>query len=192
MIRSGCTGLLNRPLRILRLYGKAVERKTHPGPYADENLFVLQKSMDYKCPPEYSQYALHHLIRIVSPCIVKADDAFKEMHKNNKTPLSKDIMEYNNLVHAAELKVLKGATTEGDVVLGEGLDSQILQPFDIVLCTCNEAASFRVQRSLRPAQCIIDEAGMATEPESMPPIQLSDHVVLIGDHKQLQPVIESR
>ena len=192
MISSGCTGLLNRPLRILRLYGKAVERKTHPGPYADENLFVLQKSMDYKCPPEYSQYALHYVIRRFSPDLVAVDNVYREMHLNNKTPLSKDIMEYNNLVHAAELKVLKGVATGSDVVLSDKLDPEILQPYDIVLCTCNEAASFRVQKSLRPAQCIIDEAGMATEPESMPPIQLSDHVVLIGDHKQLQPVIESR
>jgi len=29
---------------------------------------------------------------------------------------------------------------------------------------------------------------MATEPEAMIPIQLADHVILIGDHQQLQVI----
>jgi exoribonuclease R len=187
MIQSGCTGGLKRPLRILRLYGKAVERKTHPGPYADENLFELQKSMDYTCPPEYSQYALHDIIRRNNPKLVAADQVFRDMHNNNRTPVSQDIIAYDKLVHAAELRVLNQALFKG-----EGSEAETYSPVDIVLCTCNEAASFRVRKTLRPFQCIIDEAGMVTEPESMPPIQLTEHVVLIGDHQQLQPVIQSR
>lgn len=39
--------------------------------------------------------------------------------------------------------------------------------------------------------CIIDECGMCMEPESLIPIVSSgvEHVVLIGDHKQLQPIV---
>ena len=33
---------------------------------------------------------------------------------------------------------------------------------------------------------------MATEPECMVPIRRADHVVLIGDHNQLQPVLGNR
>jgi len=56
-----------------------------------------------------------------------------------------------------------------------------------VLCTCNEASSSRVIRNVAPVQVIIDEAAMATEPESMVPIKLaSERVTLIGDHMQLQ------
>ena len=33
---------------------------------------------------------------------------------------------------------------------------------------------------------------MATEPECMVPIRLAEHVVLIGDHNQLQPVLSNR
>ena len=40
------------------------------------------------------------------------------------------------------------------------------------------------------AQCIIDECGMATEPETIAAASISDHIVLIGDHKQLQPVVK--
>ena len=57
----------------------------------------------------------------------------------------------------------------------------------LVLCTCNEANSSRVMQNIAPVQVIIDEAAMATEPESMAAIKLaSEHVTLIGDHMQLQ------
>jgi len=42
-----------------------------------------------------------------------------------------------------------------------------------------------------PTHLIIDEAAMATEPEAMIPIQLADHVTLIGDHMQLQVITTS-
>ena len=55
-----------------------------------------------------------------------------------------------------------------------------------VFCTCNEACSVRVVENIEPTHLIIDEAAMTTEPEAMIPIQLADHVTLIGDHMQLQ------
>ena len=60
-----------------------------------------------------------------------------------------------------------------------------------VFCTCNEASSVRVVENTKPTHLIIDEAAMATEPEAMIPIQLADHVTLIGDHQQLQVIIMS-
>lgn len=56
-----------------------------------------------------------------------------------------------------------------------------------MLCTCNEASSSRVTKNIAAVQVIIDEAAMATEPESMVPIKLAmEQVTLIGDHMQLQ------
>ncbi len=63
------------------------------------------------------------------------------------------------------------------------------EKFDVVFCTCNEAAGARVRKCLTASQCIIDECGMAYEPETIVPLGLCEHAVLIGDHKQLQPVI---
>jgi len=37
-----------------------------------------------------------------------------------------------------------------------------------------------VADNIKPTHLIIDEAAMATEPEAMIPIQLADHVTLIG------------
>ena len=43
-------------------------------------------------------------------------------------------------------------------------------------------------------QCIVDECGMCLELESLVPIigSKARQVVLIGDHKQLQPIIQDR
>ena len=55
-----------------------------------------------------------------------------------------------------------------------------------MFCTCSEACSVRVVDNIEPTHLIIDEAAMATEPEAMIPIKLTNHVTLIGDHMQLQ------
>ena len=165
---------LERPVRILRLYSKAVERKSYPGPFADKKVFPHEDT-DHKCPTEFHCYALHHIIRQnPSSKLIKLENRFKKMHSRGLTPAPKAVVEYRKLLYRAELHALMNKS------------------YDIVMCTCNEAASHRVMGTIRPAQCIIDEAAMATEPETMIPINLSDHVVLIGDHKQLQPVIMCR
>ena len=43
-------------------------------------------------------------------------------------------------------------------------------------------------------QCIVDECGMCMEPETLIPIVNSKapQVVLIGDHKQLQPIVTNK
>ena len=67
----------------------------------------------------------------------------------------------------------------------------IKEKYDIILCTCNETCSSRFSHLKgHVAQCIVDECGMATEPETIAAVSFSDHVVLIGDHMQLQPVIK--
>ena len=55
-----------------------------------------------------------------------------------------------------------------------------------MFCTCIEACSVRVVDNIEHIKLIIDDAAMATEPEAMIPIQLADHVTLIGDHMQLE------
>ena len=113
------------------------------------------------------------MVRRFDSEIEKMDRQFEKLHKQSKIPSIAMRRRYRSKVHNAELAVLKSG-------------------FDIVLCTCNEASSHRLTRSLRPVYCIVDECAMCTEPESMVPIQRAEHVVLIGDHQQLRPVIKSR
>ena len=62
----------------------------------------------------------------------------------------------------------------------------------IILCTCTTAGGLRIATWCdNIIQCIVDESGMCMEPETLIPIASSkaSQVVLIGDHKQLQPVV---
>ena len=67
-----------------------------------------------------------------------------------------------------------------------------MQNFGIVLCTCNETCGYRFRSNIAPVQCIIDEAGMTTEPEAIVALSQAEQAVLIGDHMQLQPVVQCR
>ena len=82
-------------------------------------------------------------------------------------------LRYKGMVHFIERKVLQSS-------------------YDIILCTCNETCSRRFLTCLngKIAQSIVDECGMAHEPETLAAISLAEHAVLIGDHKQLQPVVK--
>ena len=106
-------------------------------------------------------------------------------------PSSSEKRRYNDIIKKAEEEMIRA----GDYDIGK---PQIMQlAFCVliysyvyiiltVLCTCNEACSVRIVDNIEPTHLIIDEAAMATEPEAMIPIQLADHVTLIGDHMQLQ------
>ena len=164
-------------MRILRIYSSAVERKDFPGPKHQ----TQQSLPDNACPEWAKQHSLHYLIR-ESGNIQKEFIALRElekkledMAKKNKIASGKLCSEYRRVLNSAEEKYLAN------------------QKFDIIFSTCNEASGGRMKRHwkvLTPRQCIIDECGMAYEPETIVPIGLCEHAVLIGDHQQLQPVIE--
>jgi len=159
-------------LNIIRVFSKAVQRKDFPGPKLNLDVFPLENAAA-ECEGKHRQYSLHHIVRRNEPQIVHMEEEFEKLHRKGKLPSHDDFQCYQEMVSEEEMKVLKG-----DV--------------DIVLCTCNEAASRRITESLKPVYCIVDECAMATEPECMVPICRAEHVVLIGDHQQLQPVIQYR
>ncbi|CAG2250000.1 unnamed protein product [Mytilus edulis] len=70
-----------------------------------------------------------------------------------------------------------------------------VQHHDVIFCTTAMATNPKLLRGARGCifQIIIDECGMCTEPESMAAIiaTRAEQVVLIGDHKQLRPIVKS-
>ncbi|RXK38247.1 hypothetical protein M231_04419 [Tremella mesenterica] len=67
----------------------------------------------------------------------------------------------------------------------------VLADADVICATCLSAASFRLHQIDFP-MVFLDEASMATEPLSLVPLMKgSSNVAIIGDHKQLPPVIVS-
>ena len=162
-------------LKILRVFSKTIEQEKYPGPKLHNAVFrkyTKSGSLDSKCEPRHRPYALHERIRRVNPQIAEMDAHFQQLHKEAKVASQAKRKEYYKLMSAVEGRVLR-------------------ENIDIVLCTCNEASGSRIRKTLKPAYCIIDESAMSTEPESMVPIQRADHVVLIGDHQQLRPVIKN-
>ena len=160
----------NVTLRILRIYSSAIERKDFPDPNDDNR----RHRPDTNCPKWARPYALHHLVR--------QKDCFKEL-----TDLEKKIAEIKKSRGKPNGRVCIKHKRSLAKAMSEFLSSE---KFDVIFCTCNEAAGQRVRSNLRPRQCIIDECGMAYEPETIVPIGLCEHAVLIGDHMQLQPVID--
>ena len=159
-------------VRIIRVFSSSVEKRDYPGPELDQDVFVPVNA-SAQCEKQHEKYSLHHMVRRRDRRIVEVEERFKSLHKQNKIASFNDIIEYRKLISEAEQKVLTNGV-------------------NIVLCTCNEAGSRRLTSAVQPKYCIIDECAMATEPECMVPIRRAEHVVLIGDHQQLQPVIQCK
>ncbi len=160
-------------LKILRIYSSAVEKKDYPG----AKLETHHQRSNAICPDWAKPYALHHMIRQAeSGGLVHLEEKLREMRENGQIPSGKLCNDYRAALRKAEEKFFQD------------------KRFDVVFCTCNEASGARVRKNVSPrlCQCIIDECGMANEPETIVTIGLCEHAVLIGDHKQLQPVIDYR
>ena len=158
-------------LRILRMYGKTIETLYYEGPYYDPDLFV--KRDKYVIREDLRQYALHERVHSRDD-IKELDEKFAKMRKGDLIPTAEERFRYRDRIRQAEEEVIKK------------------EQFDIVLCTCNETCGYRFRSNIAPVQCIIDEAGMTTEPEAIAALSQAEQAVLIGDHMQLQPVVKNR
>eukprot|EP00347_Sterkiella_histriomuscorum_P011740 403371285 len=70
-------------------------------------------------------------------------------------------------------------------------EKRIIDQTPIIITTCNSACEHRL-KDKKFRKVIIDEAAQATEVETLIPLINAKQVVLIGDHKQLGPVIDTR
>ena len=131
------------------------------------------------CPDWAKPFALHHMIRDL--------DKYKDISELcNFSDVEKKVNQLKS-----DKKIPTGSLCQMYRKQLKDAEEAFLEKnkFDVIFCTCNEASSLRV-KELSPRQCIIDEGGMAYEPETIVPLSLCEHAVLIGDHKQLQPVID--
>ena len=165
----------DQQITFLRIYGRIVENNDYPALPQGH----LSKASNYQCPDWGKPFILHHLIRdgkstdeAIKEFIV-IDKEMNQIRQTSSIPSAQFCSAYRHAQEKAEKSVLK-------------------RGYDVVLCTCNEVSGVRLRSVGKPSQCIIDEAGMASEPETIMPINHCEHVVLIGDHNQLQPVIMYR
>ncbi|XP_061168140.1 helicase with zinc finger domain 2-like [Saccostrea echinata] len=162
---------------IIRLYGNSLENKVFPTP---GKFFSKRTSTKESRPdPELEDISLHNLIRLndkpLSDEIHRYDEIFRKYTKGEYEPTLEDLKMYRHLINEATQREIK--------------------QHQVVFCTTAVAISPRFIKALTGniQQLIIDEAGMCTEPESIAAIiaTKAKQVVLIGDHKQLRPVLKS-
>lgn len=76
------------------------------------------------------------------------------------------------------------------VTQGDGLLQESIADSTLVGATCLGIASLGPDVEINFDWVIVDEAGKATPPEILVPICLGRKIVLVGDHKQLPPVVD--
>ena len=203
---------LCKQLRIIRLYGTTHERVDFPDPCDDLRMQSAHKTkpedhpkpdvnvelsedkrkdVEGRCLPELKEDALHFKIRQENSEIETMRLEYKNLIENeNIIPSLLERNRYNERNHNP-YNLLSICRYKEAIKRAE---KKLLQrQYDVILCTCNETCSGRLLKLAgdgRIAQCIVDECGMANEPETIAAASLCDHVVLIGDHKQLQPIIK--
>ncbi|NWT03462.1 HELZ2 Helicase, partial [Mionectes macconnelli] len=159
-------------LKPLRVYGEAIE--TMEFPYPGSNRQLSRKSLrDTKPKRELSEIILHHRIR------------------RPPSPFWQEICHFDTRMRNGE-QITEEETQQYKEWLSHGRTYQ-LQCHDIILCTCS-ASSANMLEQLNVRQIIIDECAMSTEPETLIPLvshRYAEKVVLLGDHKQLRPVVNN-
>ncbi|KAL0592100.1 hypothetical protein ABG067_000753 [Albugo candida] len=115
------------------------------------------------------------------------------LHTMVKLLTSPDKAELRKLM---QLKTDQGELSSQDEKKFKSLKRQaereILQAADVICTTCVGAGDPRLS-NFRFRQVLIDEATQATEPECLIPIvQGAKHVVMVGDHCQLGPVVMNK
>ncbi|CAC5367079.1 unnamed protein product [Mytilus coruscus] len=179
--------------KIVRMYASAYEYLDFPVP---GRAIISSRSMRSAQSDQLLNekgVVLHHIIRSdgkphakliqefdakfhADNLIIKENEKLPHEQRKPVNTKLQDIYEYKHLLHTATV---------------EELDN-----YDVIFCTTSLAGNPRLLTATKDqvAQVIIDECGMCSEPESMVPI-IATHatqVVLIGDHKQLRPIIISR
>ena len=171
--------------KILRIYSRRIEIEDYDYPlprhikrHKKKHLRGEQESYDSRCPDWAKPYALHHMIRQSdrkeSIVLRELEETIEVMSKKGEIANGMLCNKYRRAKREAKERFFSE------------------EKFDVIFCTCNEIPGAHVLKQLSLHQCIIDECGMAYEPETIIPISLCEHTVLIGDHMQLQPVIDYR
>jgi regulator of nonsense transcripts 1 len=102
----------------------------------------------------------------------------------------------SELMKLAQLKIEAGELASQDEKkfkqLTKAAEREILNNADVVCCTCVGAGDPRLSK-MKFRNVLIDESTQSAEPECMIPLVLGcKQLVLVGDHKQLGPVIMNK
>ena len=174
----------------MRVYGTIIEDKKFPGLNTISSLakriVSFKNDEDFSTvPKELEKHSLH----------------FKIRQEGSELAQVEEFRGYENWLLNAQLNVLQEEDNYEELekirrqytARKKAAEIAVLKKVQVIFCTCSETGSPRVRESIKQAeQCIIDECGMCIEPETLLPMMLSKKIILVGDHKQLQPVVLSK
>lgn len=150
------------------------------------NLLSLFSGSDSKIPERED---FNNFVKFISKDYQRLQDIFRQKHFNlydGLKDLGKEDLE--------EIKIQLDAWLEHE---GEILDL-LVKPIvytdaNVVFATCIgiKGDDFFKDTQFKFDTVIIDEAGKANITETLVPMELGKKVILVGDHKQLQPYIDS-
>lgn len=110
-----------------------------------------------------------------------------ELVKTTKNPLREKLKQFYDLIES-----YGSLTTEQEtkfIALKQKIERAILSKADVICTTCTTSFDKRL-RDFQFETVLIDEATQACEPECiLPMLKGTKHVILVGDHCQLGPVI---
>ncbi|CAC5384453.1 unnamed protein product [Mytilus coruscus] len=158
--------------KMVRWYGSSIEDDAFPIPgKTQKSRGEISKADEY-----LREVSMHMLIRQPKKPYQKEIAAFDRKFKTNPDRVDfNDVIKYKRIISKAVNEEIKH--------------------HDVIFCTTAMATNPKLLKGTRGRifQIIIDECGMCTEPESMAAIiaTRAEQVVLIGDHKQLRPIVMS-
>jgi regulator of nonsense transcripts 1 len=146
-----------------------------------------------------SNAAIDNLLKVLVTArltVVRVNSRAKEEDTGNEFPhlsleflvgqRNSDLIDYHH-----KIKGMSDKEKRKWKMLKHKIENQILNEADVVCCTCSGAGDPRVKRQ-KFLSCLIDECGQGTEADTIIPISLTyGRVILVGDHKQLGPVVKS-
>ncbi|XP_078348623.1 3'-5' exoribonuclease HELZ2-like isoform X2 [Oculina patagonica] len=167
-------------LKVLRVFSDQIEQKEFPIPNKLKPARTTRSDEELKISSDKIRHvSLHRVIRRPkcphSQKLRQFEEGFAQSKAQGKKISPEKVTQYCQLIELAKMWALQESGVQ------------------IILCTCVVSGSATITTSCdNIQQCIVDECGMCMEPESLVPITCSGvkQVVLIGDHKQLQPVIQ--
>ena len=175
-------------IHIVRVYGTIIEEKKFPGlnkiPSLARRRVSFRNDEDFSTVPKILEpHSLHFKIRDTNSKLREVKDFIKYENQLLSEGCLRELQEEEDY---EKLEIVRKEYTARK----KKAELVVLRRTQVIFCTCSEAGSDRINNSIcRAEQCIIDECGMCTEPETLLPMMLSKKIILVGDHKQLQPVV---
>ena len=172
---------------ILRVYGTIIEEKEFPGlnkiPSLAKRIVSFKNEDVSTVPKDLEKHSLHFKIRDTNSDLTEVKEFIRHENGLFSEELLRNLQEEEDYLRLESIK-------DEYIKLKKLAEFAVLRKAQVIFCTCSETGSRRIKNSVGQAeQCVIDECGMCTEPETLLPIILSKKIILVGDHKQLQPVV---